>query len=52
MDIAIRGQKARKKKIKQRLDERRERLDKKEQIISIAPEVENICLVIPEEKID
>ncbi|MFB6199553.1 MAG: helicase-related protein, partial [Candidatus Nanohaloarchaea archaeon] len=41
MEIAIRGQKARKEKIKQRLDERREELNKKEQIISIAPEVEN-----------
>ena len=48
MDIAIRGQKARKEKIKKRLDERRKELSKKEQIISIAPEVENICLIIPE----
>jgi ERCC4-related helicase len=46
MDIAIRGQKARKEKIKQRLDERREELNKKEQIISIAPKIENLCLVI------
>ncbi|WP_137286971.1 helicase-related protein [Halorussus salinisoli] len=47
MDIAIRGQRERLAKLERRIETRREELRRKAQIISIAPEVENLCLALP-----
>jgi len=44
MDIAIRGQRERLERLEQRIETRRQELLKKKQIISLAPEVENLCL--------
>jgi DNA-binding transcriptional regulator YbjK len=47
MDIAIRGQRERLNKLEQRIETRRQELQRKAQVISLAPEVENLCLVLP-----
>ena len=47
MDIAIRGQRERLAKLEERIENRRQELDRKAQVISLAPEVENICLTFP-----
>jgi hypothetical protein len=47
MDIAIRGQQDRLNKLEQRIESRREELQQKARVISLAPEVENICLALP-----
>jgi hypothetical protein len=44
MDIAIRGQRERLSKLEDRIEQRREELQRKAQGISLAPEVENLCL--------
>ena len=47
MDIAIRGQRERLNKLEQRIETRRQELRRKAQVISLAPEVENLCLALP-----
>ena len=47
MDIAIRGQRERLSKLEQRIDDRRQELQRKAQVISLAPEVENVCFALP-----
>jgi len=47
MDIAIRGQQERLNKLEQRIDDRRQELQQKARVISLAPEVENICFALP-----
>jgi ERCC4-related helicase len=47
MNIAIRGQQERLEKLESRIERRREELRQHEQVISIAPEVENYCLTLP-----
>jgi hypothetical protein len=47
MDIAIRKQRERLKKLEQRIDDRREELRQRAKVISLAPEVENICITLP-----
>jgi len=47
MDIAIRGQRDRLSKLEERIEIRRRELQRKAQVISLAPEVENICLTLP-----
>ena len=47
MDIAIRGQRERLEKLEERIEARREELQRREQVISLAPEVENYCLTLP-----
>jgi putative cell wall-binding protein len=47
MDIAIRGQRERLNKLEQRIETRRQELQRKAQVISLAPEVENLCLALP-----
>ena len=47
MDIAIRGQQQRLEKLETRIKARRQELEKRKQVISIAPEVENYCLTLP-----
>ncbi|MFC7074184.1 helicase-related protein [Halovenus rubra] len=47
MDIAIRGQRERLNKLEQRIETRRQELQRKAQVISLAPEIENLCLVLP-----
>jgi len=47
MDIAIRKQRNRLSKLKERIEKRRRELQRKAQIISVAPEVENLCLTLP-----
>jgi putative cell wall-binding protein len=47
MDIAIRGQRERLNKLEQRIETRRQELERKAQVISLAPEVENLCLALP-----
>ncbi|MHC3438951.1 helicase-related protein [Natrialbaceae archaeon A-gly3] len=46
MNIAIRNQRDRLRKLEQRIEERRVDLQRKAQVISLAPEVENRCLVL------
>jgi hypothetical protein len=46
MDIAIRGQQERLSKLEQRIETRRKELQLKAQVISLAPEVENICVAL------
>lgn len=46
MDIAIRGQRERLSKLEDRIKKRRQELQRKSQVISVAPEVENVCLVL------
>ncbi|CCQ35160.1 helicase domain protein (plasmid) [Halorhabdus tiamatea SARL4B] len=47
MDIAIRGQRERLEKLEERIEARRQELNRREQVISLAPEVENYCLTLP-----
>lgn len=47
MDIAIRNQQDRLSKLEQRIEKRRRELQRKTQVISMAPTVENICLTLP-----
>lgn len=47
MDIAIRGQQERLEQLEARIETRRNELRRREQIISLAPEVENYCLTLP-----
>jgi len=48
MDIAIRRQRDRlSKKLEERIEKRRRELRRKAQVISLAPEVENVCLTLP-----
>jgi hypothetical protein len=47
MDIAIRKQRDRLSKLEDRIEKRRSELQRKAQVISLAPEVENICLALP-----
>jgi superfamily II DNA or RNA helicase len=47
MDIAIRKQRNRLSKLEDRIEQRRRELQRKAQIISVAPEVENLCLTLP-----
>ncbi|MFP8953113.1 helicase-related protein [Natrialbaceae archaeon A-arb3/5] len=47
MDIAIRGQRERLEQLEQRIEMRRKELQRREQVISLAPEVENYCLTLP-----
>ena len=47
MDIAIRGQRERLEKLEDRIETRRRELERREQVISLAPEVENYCLTLP-----
>ncbi|PHQ38193.1 helicase [Halorubrum persicum] len=46
MDIAIRGQQERLEQLEDRIETRRNELRRREQIISLAPEVENYCLTL------
>lgn len=47
MDIAIQKQRNRLSKLEERIEKRRSELRRKAQIISVAPEVENLCLTLP-----
>ena len=47
MDIAIRGQQTRLEKLEERIEKRRSELKRKAQVISMAPESENLCLTLP-----
>ena len=47
MDIAIRGQQERLNKLEQRIEDRRQELRRKARVISLAPEVENVCFALP-----
>ncbi len=47
MDIAIRGQRERLEQLEDRIETRREELRRREQVISLAPDVENYCLSLP-----
>jgi len=47
MDIAIRGQRQRLNKLEERIEKRRTELRRKSQVISLAPEVANLCLALP-----
>jgi uncharacterized protein (DUF2384 family) len=44
MDIAIRRQRNRLSKLEDRIEQRRQELQRKAQVISLAPEIENLCL--------
>lgn len=46
MDIAIRRQRDRLSKLEERIEKRRYELQRKAQVISLAPEVENLCFTI------
>ena len=47
MDIAIRGQQNRLSKLEDRIEKRRSELERKAQVISMAPEVANLCITLP-----
>jgi hypothetical protein len=47
MDIAIRRQRDRLSKLEDRIEQRRQELRRKARVISLAPEVENLCLSLP-----
>ncbi len=47
MDISIRGQRRRLEQIDKQVDERKAELKRRQQVISIAPEVEGYCLTLP-----
>lgn len=47
MDIAIRKQQDRLSKLEERIEKRHRELQRKAQVISLAPEIENICLALP-----
>ncbi|WP_254526159.1 helicase-related protein [Natrinema caseinilyticum] len=46
MDIAIRRQRDRLSKLEERIEQRRQELQRKAQVISLAPEIENLCLTL------
>ncbi|GGN94938.1 helicase-related protein [Haloarcula pellucida] len=46
MDIAIRRQRDRLSKLEDRIERRRQELQRKAQVISLAPEIENLCLTL------
>jgi ERCC4-related helicase len=46
MDIAIRRQRNRLSKLEDRIEQRRQELQRKAQVISLAPEIENLCLTL------
>jgi hypothetical protein len=46
MDIAIRRQRDRLSKLEDRIEQRRQELQRKAQVISLAPEIENLCLTL------
>jgi len=47
MEIAIRGQRERLEKLEDRIETRRRELNRRKQVVSLAPEVENRCLSLP-----
>jgi ERCC4-related helicase len=47
MDIAIRNQRDRLERLEQRIETRRQDLERKAQVISLAPDVENVCFALP-----
>jgi len=47
MDLAIRRQRDRLSKLEGRIEKRRRELQRKAQVISLAPEVETVCLALP-----
>jgi hypothetical protein len=47
MQVAISSQRERLNQLEERIDTRREELRRQEQVISLAPEVENYCLTLP-----
>lgn len=47
IDIAIRGQRERLEKLEARIEARRQELQRKAQVVSLAPEVENLCIALP-----
>lgn len=47
MDIAIRRQRDRLSKLEGRIENRRRELQRKRRVISLAPEIENLCLTLP-----
>lgn len=47
IDIAIRGQSERLEKLEERIESRRHELNRREQVISLAPGVENYWLTLP-----
>jgi SNF2 family DNA or RNA helicase len=47
MDIAIRGQRDRLSRLEERIEKRRQELQRKAQVISLAPEIESYCLTLP-----
>ena len=47
MDISIRKQQSRLSNLEDRIEKRRDELQQKAQIVSVAPEVENLCLTLP-----
>lgn len=48
MEIAIRGQKERLRKLEERIEGRKKNVQKKEQVVSLEPELEAMCLAIPQ----
>ncbi|AXG08428.1 helicase-related protein [Haloplanus rubicundus] len=47
MEISIRGQRRRLDRLDERVDERKAELERRRQVISLAPEVEGYCLALP-----
>lgn len=47
MEISIRGQRRRLDRLDERVDERKADLERRRQVISLAPEVEGYCLTLP-----
>jgi hypothetical protein len=47
MEISIRGQRLRLEQLDERVTERNAELDWRQQVISVAPEVEGYCLTLP-----
>jgi hypothetical protein len=47
MEISIRGQRRRLDRLDERVDERKAELERRRQVISLAPEVEGYCLTLP-----
>jgi superfamily II DNA or RNA helicase len=49
MEISIRGQRKRLEQLEERVDDRKAELERRRQVISLAPEVEGYCLTLPVE---
>jgi hypothetical protein len=47
MDISIRREQRRLKKLEERVSERKAELERRERVISLAPEIEGYCLTLP-----